>query len=238
MTGNYWYQHDATEKLHLNALVKTWVFDPPYNVNFKYGKNVKDNKTLTEYRNFIFDAAKNMFNNSIENANLFHINYPEQASRTLEDLEGAGWKFKQWITWVYPSNMGMSKNKCTTAHRAVLWMVKGDPKPNMKAVLQPYKNPNDKRIKKRIAEGHKGTHLYSWWSVNMRKNVSKGYAGWFNQLPYELVRRIILLTTVEGDRVGDLMAGGCTTYEVSKDLGRYSTCCDIDNKSKIIWESI
>lgn len=241
MIFHQWIEHDATQELILHnefMKVKTWVFDPPYNVNFKYGAKVKDNKSLEEYKDFIFKAAQNMFNNSQENANMFHINYPEQASRTLEDLERAGWKFKQWISWVYPSNMGMSKNKCTTAHRAVLWMVKGDPKPNMKAILQPFKNPNDKRIKKRIAEGHEGTHLYSWWNVNMRKNVSRGYKGWFNQLPYELIRRMILLTTNEGDVVGDLMAGGCSTYEVAKDLNRASLCFDIDEKSKIMWDDV
>jgi len=233
-----WREVDAREPLMLSQKIRTWIFDPPYNVNFRYGQKVKDNLSLEEYRKLIHDASKNMFDNSEDDANLFHINYPEQASRTLEEIERAGWKFKQWISWVYPSNMGMSKKKCTTAHRAVLWFVKGDPETDMKAVVQPYKNPNDKRIKKRIAEGHKGTHLYSWWQINMRKNVSAGYRGWFNQLPVELIRRIILLTTKEGEWVGDLMAGGCSTFEVARTLNRKSVCCDIDLSSAIMWKEI
>ena len=218
---------------HFN--VRTWLFDPPYNVNFKYGDKVKDNLNEVDYHNLIFNSVRNMWNHSEEDANLFLVNYPHISARLLPTIEEAGWRLKQWITWVYPSNIGMSKKKFTTASRAVLWFVKGEPKAFIDQVLQPYKNPNDKRIKERIANGSKGFHLYYWWNINLRKITSKGFVGWYNQLPTELVKRMILITTNEGDCVGDLMAGGGTLAEVALPLKRHTFLNDIDEKALKHW---
>src|SRR5699024_7955302 len=37
-------------------------------------------------------------------------------------------------------------------------------KPDYKKVLQPFKNPNDKRIKERIKKGVKGARSYDWFN--------------------------------------------------------------------------
>ena len=71
-----------------------------------------------------------------------------------------------------------------------------------------------------------------------KKNVSKGYAGWANQLPLELVERIILSTTKEGEYVGDLMAGAGTTLEACNKLNRLCWLNDIDERALEIWEKL
>ena len=48
------------------------------------------------------------------------------------------------------------------------------------------------------------------------KNVSKGFKGYYNQLPNALVERIILLTTKEHEVVADLMAGSGSHFAISK----------------------
>jgi len=217
--------------------IKTWLFDPPYNINFKYGKEVKDSMSEEDYVSFIENSVIKMYDNSLSDANLFLIIYSDTAARLLSTIEYTGWELKQWITWIYPSNMGTSKNHLTKAHRAVLWFTKGNPDAYIDSVKQPYRNPNDKRVKKLIESGKKGTNLYDWWEINLRKNVSKGYAGWYNQLPIELVRRIILLTTEKGDWVGDLMAGSGTLMEVGYPLSRNCYLNDIDKRSLSIWKT-
>ena len=139
---------------------------------------------------------------------------------------------------MYPSNIGMSNRRCTTASRAILWFTIGEPDAYMKADQQPYKNPNDKRIRERIANGSKGVNFYDWWEINLRKNVSKGFKGYFNQLPTELVRRMLLLTTPEGEWVGDLTAGAGTTWEVAKGIGRSCWLNDLNPECLEIWEAI
>ena len=218
--------------------MRTWIFDPPYNIGFRYSSGTNDRMSVEDYHSFIEGSVKNMRVFSKKDANLFLVIYPEAAARLLPVIERSGWKLKQWLSWVYPSNIGMSHNKATTAHRAILWFTIGIPPSYMKSVQQPYRNPKDKRIQKRIAEGAAGVNLYDWWEVNLRKNVSKGFKGYYNQLPTEIVRRMILLTTEEGEWVGDLTAGAGTTWEVAKPLNRNCWLNDTNEECLAIWEGI
>ena len=86
-----------------------------------------------------------------------------------------------------------------------MWLTKDNPKIYIDRVLQPYKNLNDKRIKENIANGRKGTHLYDWWQINLVKNVSKQKHNYTNQIPQELLKRLIFTTTDELDLVADPM---------------------------------
>ena len=65
------------------------------------------------------------------------------------------------VSWVYNSNTAKQ-------HRAISFY---GVKPDFRKVGQEYKNPKDKRIQKRIAEGKKA-RLYDWWEINQVKNVS------------------------------------------------------------------
>jgi DNA modification methylase len=221
-----------------NNKITTWLFDPPYNINFKYSSKVKDNLTPDQYRKFILNACNKMFDNSKDNASLFIVHRAEIISRYLSEIESTGWELNQWITWVYNTNTGHSKSRFTRASRVVLWFVKGDPEVNNKAVIQPYKNPNDKRIKELISKGRKGVALYDWWNINLRKNVSKGFANWFNQLPYELVRRVVLTSSKEGDFIGDLTAGAGTLLEVGINCNRNVYLNDIDGDALPLWRGL
>jgi len=232
------YIGDSTQELPASINnVKMWLFDPPYNIGFKYDA-IKDNKSKNEYEDFIFKTCKNMLSRSCDNSSMFFVNYPEIAARLLHIIESSGWVLHQWITWVYPSNIGVSKYKFTRASRAVLWFTKGKPDINMKGVQQPYKNPNDKRVKELIENGSKGVNLYDYWEVNLRKNVSKGFKGYSNQLPVELIKRMILTTTHENDVVADLNAGAGSLYEVSKEYNRGCHLMDINPLCLKIWEGI
>jgi len=216
--------------------IQSWIFDPPYNVGFKYD-NSSDSKSEAEYQDFIFRSALGMFNNTLSGGSMFLIHYTIPAAKLISIIESAGWDIHQWITWVYPHNMGMSKQRFTQGSRAVIWFSKGKPKVNIKAVKGQFKNPNDKRIKKRIEEGH-APALMDWWHINLRKNVSKGHRSYANQLPYELVKRLILTTSDKNDLVGDCMAGSGTTYEVAKDFERYVWLNDINPNSLALWRGL
>jgi len=218
--------------------VRTWVFDPPYNIGFTYGEGVKDKMSESDYERWIGTAAIVMAEHSEKDAHLFLIIYPDTAYRLIEPIITAGWDLNQWITWVYPSNIGHSKKRFTRASRAVVWFTRGKPETFMQAVQQPYRNPTDRRIQEQIANGKTGVNLYDWWEINLRKNTSKGYAGWFNQLPFELVKRIILTTTQEDEWVGDIMAGGGTLHEVAHSYGRNAFLNDVDERALPIWERI
>ena len=101
--------------------------------------------------------------------------------------------------------------------------------------MQPYRNPTDRRIRKLIhEEGQIGTNLYNWWVVNLCKNVSRDKKEYSNQIPEELLERIILSTTNVGDLVADPFSGTFSTSRTAMKLGRRAWGCDL-NPEVIDW---
>ena len=113
--------------------------------------------------------------------------------------------------------------------------MKGEPEFYGHRVVQPYRNPTDKRIRKLIhEEGKMGTNLYNWWVVNLCKNVSKDKKEYSNQIPEALLERIILCTTNEGDLVADPFSGTFSTSRTAMRLGRHAWGCDL-NPEVVQW---
>ena len=92
----------------------------------------------------------------------------------------------------------------------------------------PYKNPNDKRIKKRIAEGKQRKMTTFFTDINLIKNVSKEKVKNFtNQIPIKLYERMIKLISKEGDIILDPFAGTGGLAIACKNLNR--KCILIEN---------
>lgn len=215
--------------------IQTVIVDPPYNINFNYGKNFKDNIDPEEYKQLMYDVADLSYKSTKDDSSMFIINYPEIIAELFQTLKNTEWNIHQWISWVYPSNIGHSKKKFTTAHRSILWLVKENPKVNIDAVIQPYKNPTDRRVRELIKSGKKGTHLYDWWEINLVKNVSKDKKQYVNQIPSEVLKRLILTTTDSKDKVLDPMCGtGSAAVEAAK-LKRSGIGIDINSELIKIW---
>ena len=168
------------------------VSDPPFNINYKY-HSYKDNLDEDEYYemlDFFFRDLPSVV-----------IHYPEK----LYKLSFQIGKFpKKVISWVYNSNTGKQ-------HRDIAFF---DVKPDMSKVRQPYKNPNDKRIKERIARGCKGAKLYDWWEINQVKNVSKEKTNHPCQMPLEVMKRIIGILPDDCLIIDPFMGSGTTGLAV------------------------
>lgn len=110
------------------------VTDPPFNIGYSYN-TYKDKKDEDEYYNmlsFFFSSFPCVV-----------IHYPEALYKLAFEIG----KFpEKVITWVYNSNTARQ-------HRDIAFF---DVIPDFSQVRQPYKNPNDKRIKQRIANGAGG----------------------------------------------------------------------------------
>ena len=215
--------------------IQTWILDPPYNIGFNYGPNFNDDLPDAAYHRWLNDLACVMLDNTVRGGSLFFIHYPTECARILPHLERAGWRLHQWISWVYPANFGHSNKRFTKAHRSILWLSHGEPTFYPEATVQPYKNPNDKRIRKLIESGRTGTTHYDWWEINLCKNVSRDYLGYHNQIPEELLKRCILATTKEGQMVGDPCAGSGSTMRAAIMLNRRGWGCDINQEAYEMW---
>jgi DNA modification methylase len=221
------------EVLQPNKGIKLFLTDPPYNLGFDYGE-VSDNQPEEDYHQMMEDVFDSCYEAADEDAHLFIIHYPQDLAKMWPRLTKK-WNFHQWINWNYPANFGHSTKKWTNASRTILWLVKGDPEFYGSRVVQPYKNPTDRRIKKLIhEEGKIGTHLYNWWQVNLCKNVSKDKKEYSNQIPEALLERIILCTTNFGDTVADPFSGTFSTSRTAMRLGRRAWGCDL-NPEVVKW---
>ena len=186
---------DYIEKIPSDAF---FISDPPYNQSYHYD-NYSDNLDDQEYRDLLF--------NIFEGRKSVIIHYPEETINILATLDLG--KCEDVVSWVYNSNTAKQ-------HRLITWW---NCKPNMKKIPQEYKNPTDKRIKKRIEEG-KTCRSYDWWEINQVKNVSKSNNIHSCPIPEEVARRIILSTTEEGDLIVDPFCGSGTICKVAKELNR------------------
>ena len=174
--------------------------DPPYNINYKY-PDYEDTMDENEYINMFshFQGVKTII-----------IHYPEAIANYI--CEGIG-RVSKLIAWCY-SNNGSAK-----AHRSIAFF---NCSPDFNKVKQPYKNTDDKRIKKLIENGSEGARMYDWFSdIQMIKNVSKEKVSSFtNQIPIKLLERILLMTTSEGDTILDPFFGSGSLYFACKNTGR------------------
>lgn len=182
------------------------ISDPPYNQRYHYD-GYHDNLGIDEYGEMLRLAFGD--NKSIV------IHYPEE---TLNILAKVLENCQQSVAWVYNSNTAKQ-------HRLITWW---NCKPDFRRIGQTYKNPTDKRIAKRIAEG-KQARLYDWWNINQVKNVSKSHSHPC-PIPLELAERIILTTTNEGDTVLDPFAGSGTVLVAAKKHNRKYIGIEIDPK--------
>lgn len=175
------------------------ITDPPYNVDYKY-PDYKDNMPEEDYIKMLSE---------LNDSKVVMIHYAEAFCGVVGDAMG---RPSRCVSWCYSSNLPRQS-------RMIAWY---DCKPDFDKVKQPYKNPTDKRIKKLIEEGSKGSRLYDWWSdIQLTKNVSKDkVASFSNQIPVALLERIILLTTKEGDTILDPFFGSGSLYFACKNTKR------------------
>lgn len=236
------------------------ITDPPYNKGLNYGKYYKDSLPWDQfYKNskiWLKQAAKVLANDG----SFYIVTYPEIASRYLIYLEEeCGLKLKRWLTWQYPSNFGHSNNNFTKTQRTILFMVKDDKNYtfNKNFIIQPYKNPNVSKIKKRIEKGERGRGSYDVLTeedlkeiittmpdvlrINLLKNVSKErftiskkdkLIGHPCQLPPLLLKILISVSSKPKDIILDPFAGTFMTNKVAASLNRDSIGIEINPNYK------
>jgi DNA modification methylase len=204
------------------------ITDPPFNIGKNYGE-YKDRLKKTEY----LEWCKKWLNECIrilkEGGALYLFNYPENNAYLMPFLDEK-LTFKRWMTWHYPVNTGMSSTNFTRSQHSILFYIKGE-KPkifNRAEIAEPYRNPNDKRIKERIKNGSKGKTPYDVFQFNIVKNVSKDKTIHPCQLPKELVKIFIKASSKEGDIILDPFGGSFTISVCAKELKRNSMSIELN----------
>jgi len=202
--------------------------DPPYNLGKFYGENIPDN--IDKYWGWCASWFMEICRVLKKGGSFYVMHYPEacvQWKPRLDELLD----FRRWITWVYNINVTANKNY-RRSQRTILFYSKGEPKHfDGLADGEPYKNPTDKRVQQ-LNPLNQGVTPTDVWTYQLVKNVSKEKTEWPNQLPSELVERIIKVSSMPNDIVLDPFIGSGTTARAAIKNHRQWIGFDLNEKSK------
>ena len=184
------------------------ITDPPYNVGYKYPDFV-DKMSSDDYIEML---------SRLQPYKSVLIHYPEEFCGDVGEALG---KPNKCVFWCYSSNLPRQS-------RMIAWY---GCNPDFSRVRQPYKDLKDKRIQKLIAQGSTGAKLYDWWSdiQLVKRHTKQKESSFTNQIPIQLLERILLITTNPGDIVVDPFFGSGSLYFACKKTGR--RCIGIEQSS-------
>jgi site-specific DNA-methyltransferase (adenine-specific) len=174
------------------------VTDPPYNVGYHY-EGYEDNLDEYDYLSILrYVIGKNK---------AVVIHYGESLHKLSMTLNRAP---DRCVAWVYNSNTPRQ-------HRDIAFY---GIKPDFSKVSQPYKNPNDKRIKERMEAGLT-CKMYDWFEQDQIKNVEKKRMSIDHPcvIPLEVMDKIVKLIP-EDYVIVDPFCGTGTTCIAAKKNGR------------------
>ena len=231
---DYIYNGDCLEYLKKipDNSIDLVITDPPFNIGKKYAGNYNDHLKFEEYLAWCYKWLDELARVIKIGGSLYIFNYPENNAYLKVYLDKKKeLNFKRWLTWHYPTNTGHSKHNYTRTQDSILFYTKGDKHTfNKELVSQPYKNPTDKRVRKLIESGKKGTGPYDVLMFNLVKNVSKEKTEHIAQLPVALVELFVKASSNPGDIVFDPFMGSGTTAVAAKMNGRHYLGCEIGKK--------
>lgn len=185
------------------------VTDSPFNIGYHY-KTYKDKLCEEDYLSFL----KEIF--TYNGFPFVVVHYPESLYKLAFRIGICPTKV---VSWVYNSNTAKQ-------HRDIAFF---GITPNFSQVKQPYKNPNDKRIRERIERGILGGRLYDWWNINQVKNVSKKRYNHPCIMPLEVMKNIVGILP-KNCIIFDPFMGSGTTGIACKELGYDFIGCEIDKE--------
>lgn len=195
---------DCREILPSLPKVDLVLTDPPYNVGYHYD-SYTDDLAPEDYQQLLSDVLSQPS---------CVIHYPESICMLAWVLEEQPRKL---VAWVYPSNTARQ-------WRSIAWFGIA---PDFDLDGQDYRNPEDSRIARRIANGERA-RLYDWWEIDQIKNVSAEKTAHPCQIPEAVMQRIVKITPAQ--TILDPFMGSGTTLRAAKDLGRKAIGIEIDEK--------
>ena len=178
------------------------VTDPPFNVGYHYDEYA-DRMEKSDYLDMLSEA----FNW----CPFVVIHYPEEIYKIALHIEETPTRV---VSWVYNSNTARQ-------HRDIAYF---GCEPNFEGMGE-YKNPTDKRIAQRIAEGKKARG-YDWIYKDQVKNVSEEKSEHPCQMPLAVMLYVVESLPKDATII-DPFAGSGTTLLAAKRLGRDFRGCEI-----------
>ncbi len=249
---------EVMEWMKKNKITANMIFaDCPYAI----GKAEWDKFTPEEYLNWSKKWISKSCDVLSENGTLFVMGFSE----TLADIKyivtrgDIGFKNCRWLVWHYRNKPSLGKNDWVRSHESILHFRKKKKFTfNMDSIREPYNvhtltyPERAQGVTSQYGNGNNKYNEQTNWSPNGQGakprdvfiipaicNQTPERVKHPTQKPEELLRKLILATTNEGDIVYDPFGGSGTTYAVCEQLNRRWFGSELDKEyCQIISERI
>lgn len=221
---------DCCEKLRDVVEADLVIADPPYNIGIDYGSGRKADRR-DDYEEWVNEWIHLSLQALRPGGSLWIISGQEHGAEIDLAIRRAGFEMRNRITW-YESFGVYCTNKFSRTSRPIFYAVKpgGQVTFNREAVTVPSARQTIYRDKR---ADPRGRIMGDVWSINrVCGTFRERVPGVPTQLPQQLVRRIIEVSSNVGDMVVDPFLGSGTTGVVSVETGRM--CLGIERNAEYV----
>jgi site-specific DNA-methyltransferase (adenine-specific) len=203
--------------------------DPPFNIGYKYDKyydKVKSKNYIAWTKEWM-GVCKKVLNP----AGSFYIAIGDEYAANVKVIaDELGLFMRNWIIWHYTFGQ-QTKKKFARAHTHIFYFV--NDKKNFTFNEHAVRVPSDRQLiyndKRANPKGKMPDDV--WGEFSRVCGTFKERAGWHPcQMPENLLKRIIAVSSAPGDCVLDPFSGSGTTLAVTKQLGRNYAGVEISRK--------
>jgi len=220
------------------------VVDQPYNIGFDYGDEYADNMKPAEYEAWCHAWLSQLYYVLKPEGSLWLAIGDEWAAEMKVLCREVGFHLRSWVLWYYTFGIN-SPRKFTRSHAHWLYFTKHKKKftfnadqvrvPSARALVYNDKRANpDGRLPddtwilrpQELGAGFRAEGD-TWHIPRIAGTFKQREDGAANQIPEQLLGRIIRACSNPGDIVFDPMAGTGSTLVVAKKLGRKYIGCEL-----------
>ena len=220
------------------ATVDLVVADPPYNIGFDYGGEYDDSLSASEYSRWSRDWIEQVARVLKPDGSFWLIIGDEWAADLVCTTRSLGLHMRSWIIWYYTFGVNCEA-KFTRSHAHVLYFTKH--RKRFKFYPEQIRVPSARELvyhdKRASPAGRLPDDTWilrpqeldaqafpefgdTWHIPRIAGTFKQRVPGIPNQIPEQLIGRIIRACTQEGDLVLDPFLGSGTTAVVAKKLRR------------------
>ena len=225
---------DCLDILRAHSAVYDLSFlDPPFNQGKEY-RHFNDQQDSEAYWQWMSEVLAQVFRLTSNGGAIYFMQREKNAEFALEALRRTGWTLQNLIIWKKMASAVPCSNKYGKHYQIIAYATKGARQRVFNRLrIQPPSPPHHKQPRVR------GLYVTDLWD-DIRELTSGYFAGdeplrdqhnarfHKQQAPIALVLRILLSSSMPGDRVLDPFAGTGTTAVVARQLGRLSTAIELD----------
>lgn len=225
-----------------NSSVDLAVIDPPYNMGKADWDTFASHDDFMKFTKKWIDALIPKLKNT---GSIYIFNTPFNCAFILQHLLKRGMVFQNWITWDKRDGLGTSTKKYANGQESILFFTKSNKYTfNYNDIRVPYESTD--RIEaaktkgilkngKRWFPNPSGRLCGEVWHITSQRHKNKVNGKVQKQQhitpkPEEMIERMILASSNNGELVLDCFVGSGTTAVVAKKLHRNYICADKSKK--------